>query len=77
MNYNSGGFGNISFGGTIPIMLYDYDGKSGEIKNNRDEARATYKELFNLVKRMNEAKKPLSLLINEDPNLENNNIVIE
>ena len=76
LNYDSGGFGGISFGGTIPIMLYDYNAKSGEIKNDRDETRAMYKELFNLVSRMNEAKKPLSVLIKEDPNLEDN-IVIE
>lgn len=76
LGYDSGGFGNISFGGTIPIMLYDYNAKDGKIKTDRDETRAIYKELFNLVRRMNEAKKPLSFLINEDPNLKDN-IVIE
>ena len=61
--YESGGFDEISLGGISPIMIYG--NCVGDFTNEFDEneIHATYREIFNLVKRMNEAKKPLSLVV--------------
>lgn len=66
--FESGGFKEISFGGASPVMLYP---NSEDINKQYDktEIQAIYAEVFRLVKRMNEAKKPLSVLINEGPEL--------
>ena len=63
----------ISFGGTSPIMIFGNDNSN---KFDQDEIRATYREIFNLVKRMNEAKKPLTFLIKES-NAINKNLINE
>ena len=61
--FENGDFKNVSLGGAYPIMLYGND-KTNQY--DKDEIRATYREIFNLVKRMNEAKKkPVTLLITE------------
>ena len=64
--FENGEFKNVSLGGAYPIMLYGFDKDSQYDKN---EIRATYREIFNLAKRMNEAKKPLTLLITETDTL--------
>ena len=63
--FESGGFKDVSFGGASPIMLFANDSTDINKQFDRDEIRATYREIFSLVKRMNEAKKPLSFLVNE------------
>jgi hypothetical protein len=74
---STNGLGDISFGGTSPVMLYGYDGKNKKMLLDHSEIHAVYKELFNLVKRMNEARKPLTLLISENENLDKTIIIDE
>jgi hypothetical protein len=74
LSFNQNELEKISFGGTVPIMLYGYDSTDKKMTTNKKEIRAVYKELFNLVKRMNEAKKPLTLLITEAEGLKDNKI---
>ena len=64
--------GNISFGGTEPIMIYGtgYDSKDSTTK--LDESKALYREIFDLVKKMNGTKKPLSFYVIDDASLKNN-----
>lgn len=71
---DGGGISSFSFGGTCPIMLQgDTVNENGEVDVNKqfdkDEIRATYKEVFNLIKRMNNAGKRISLFINETDGL--------
>ena len=56
----------VSLGGVSPIMIYPPVDSDASRKCNTDEIRALYRELFDLVKRMNEAKKPLTFLITEN-----------
>jgi hypothetical protein len=60
--FKVGGLMNTCIGNASPIMLYSESGKN-------DENRAVYQEVFNFVKRMNEAGKLLSMLIKEPDNL--------
>ena len=71
---DGGGLNLISYGGTSPILLQgdtvDENGKTDINKQfDKDEIRATYREVFDLIKRMNLAKKPISLLIEETDGL--------
>ena len=59
--FEEGGFKEISLGGTAPIMIYSQKDKS--------EIRATYRELFDFVNRMNNARKPVSFLLNEEKDI--------
>ena len=63
--FESGGFEEISLGGTTPIMIYPPKDPDMNKQLDRDEIRATYREIFDLVKRMCAAKNPMSFLINE------------
>ena len=63
--FTSGGYSNISFGGTTPIMIYECDPKEIPVKYTEDLIKAKYFELYDFVQRMNDAKKPLSLFVNE------------
>ena len=38
-------------------------------KLDKNEIRAAYREIFSFIKRMREAKKPISFLINENSNI--------
>ena len=73
---DEGGFKDICFGGASPIMIYAEDVNSSQedynanLQFDKDEIRATYREIFSLVKRMNDAKKPLTFLVNEIGDLE-------
>lgn len=69
--FESGGFKDVSFGGTSPIMLYGNDASDINKQFDKDEIRGVYREVFSLVKRMNEAKKPLTFLVNEIEDLKN------
>ena len=60
------GFGDISLGGISPIMIYPIGDEDINKQFDKDEIRATYRELFNLVKRATAAKKPVTFLITED-----------
>ena len=64
-----GGFKDISLGGTAPIMLYPPVDPDMNKQLDRNEIRATYREIFSFIKRMKEAKKPISLLINENKDI--------
>ena len=65
--FENGGFEEISLGGTSPILLYPgVDEKDMNNELDRNEIRATYKEIFNLIRRANEAKKVVTFLINEN-----------
>ena len=66
---DGGGLETISYGGVSPILLQADDPKDINKQFDKDEIRATYREVFDLVKRMNEAKKPISLLIKETDGL--------
>ena len=61
--YESGGFKDISIGDISPIMIFG--AYNGDYLNwdNEDEIHATYRQIFDLVRRMNEAKKPLSFVV--------------
>jgi hypothetical protein len=50
-----------------------YPGANADITKayDRNEIRATYKEMFNLIIRMNAANKPVSLIVNENPDIQN------
>lgn len=74
LSFNQNELEKISFGGTVPIMLYGYNSTDKKMTANKKEIRAVYKELFNLVRRMNEAKKPLTLLITEAEGIKDNKI---
>lgn len=63
--FESGGFSEISIGGIAPIMIYPPAEPDMNKQLDRNEIRATYKEIFNLVKRAREGKKLVTLLINE------------
>jgi hypothetical protein len=63
--FESGGFSEISVGGIAPIMIYPPAEPDMNKQLDRNEIRATYKEIFNLVKRAREGKKLVTLLINE------------
>ena len=67
--FDNGGFKSICFGGASPIMLFDQDPHNANVFFGEDDIRAIYTELFNFVKRMNEAKKPLSMYVSDSPNL--------
>lgn len=69
--FENGGFKEIALGGTSPIMLYPPVDPDMNKQLDKNALRATYREIFNFVKRMNEARKPVSLLINEDPDIQN------
>ena len=72
--FESGGFKDVSFGGASPIMLFANDSTDINKQFDRDEIRATYREIFSLAKRMNEAKKPLSFLVNESKTIDHDKI---
>jgi hypothetical protein len=63
-------FGKVSFGGVSPIMIYPPIDSDNNRVCNKNEIRALYKELFNFIRRMNEARKPLSLLLTENPDIQ-------
>lgn len=67
--FESGGFAKISLGGMSPIMIYSDKGPDIEKQIDPDEIRATYKEIFDLVRRANEAKKPLSMLVTNNSSI--------
>jgi hypothetical protein len=67
--FETGGFKDISFGGVSPVMLYPNDSDDLNKQYDKAEIHAVYAELFRLVKRMNEAKKPLTVLITEGESL--------
>lgn len=68
--FESGGFSKVSLGGTAPIMIYGNDPTDINKQCNKDEIKALYKEIFNLVRRMNDAKKPVTFLVNESAELD-------
>ena len=68
--FEKGGFSEISIGGTAPIMIYPPADPDMNKQLDKNETRATYREIFNLVKRMNESKKPMSFLLNENPDIQ-------
>ena len=72
--FESGGFKDVSFGGASPIMIFANDDHDINKQFDKDEIRATYREIFSLVRRMNEAKKPLSFLVNESSEINYNTI---
>lgn len=63
-------FGNVSLGEVSPIMIYPPIDSDNNRVCNKNEIRALYKELFNFIRRMNEARKPLSLLLTENPDIQ-------
>ena len=69
--FEVGGFKDISLGGTAPIMLYPPVDPDMNKQLDRNEIRAAYREIFSFIKRMKEAKKPISLLINENKDIKN------
>ena len=69
--FETGGFNDISLGGTAPIMIYPPVDPDMNKQLDKNEIRATYRELFDLIKRMNAAKKPMTFLLNEDKNIQN------
>ena len=72
--FEAGGFKNISFGGVSPIMLYGNVAEDNNKQFDKNEIRVVYHEIFNLVRRMNMAKKPLTFLVKEVPDLEDTKI---
>ena len=72
--FERGGFKDISFGGVLPIMLYGNVAEDINKQFDKNEIRAVYHEIFNLVRRMNMAKKPLTFLVKEVPDLEDTKI---
>jgi hypothetical protein len=68
--FETGGFREISFGGTSPIMLYPPVVPDMNKQLDKNALRATYREVFNFVKRVNEAKKPITFLINESTDIQ-------
>lgn len=68
--FETGGFREISFGGTSPIMLYPPVDPDMNKQLDKNALRATYREIFNFVKRVNEAKKPITFLINESTDIQ-------
>jgi hypothetical protein len=66
--FENGGFSEISLGGIAPIMIYP----PVDSELDKNEIRATYKEIFNLIKRVREAKKPVTFLINENTDIKKN-----
>ena len=75
--FEAGGFKDISFGGVSPIMLYGNVAGDTTKEFDKNEIRAVYHEIFNLVRRMNligKAGKTLTFLVEELPNLENTKI---
>lgn len=68
-NIDGGGIQNICFGNTCPILLQGDDPNDINKQFNEDEIRATYREVFDLIRRMNEAKKPITLFIKETDGL--------
>ena len=66
---NTSGFEDFSYGGVAPIMIYGDSGPhvSGQI--DEDEIRASYREIFNLVKRVVEAGKAISFSVIENPTI--------
>ena len=66
-DYEAGGFLDITLGNTTPIMLF-----SSKSEFDKSEIRATYNEIFNFIKKMNEAKKALNFLVADLAGLENN-----
>ena len=69
--FEEGGFEKICFGGMSPIMLYASDDSDLNKQYDKTEIRATYREIFDLVRRANEAKKPISLLVRQSDVIEN------
>lgn len=71
----SGGFKDICMGGASPIMLYgdDWNASQEEYDVNKqyDKSviRSTYLSIFNIIKRMNEANKPVQLKVSQPTNL--------
>lgn len=77
-NFKAGELTNICFGGASPIMLYpivlSVSIKSLAGIDLNSESRAIYQEVFNFVKKMNDTKKPLTLLVTEPDSLLNTKI---
>ena len=70
--FETGGIEDISVGAASPIMLYpNEDAVFNNSDNDADEIRAVYREIFDLIRRMNEAKKPISLYIVESDDVLN------
>lgn len=55
----------ISMGGLSPIMLLDTSGTFVEETYEESTGQSLYHEIFNFVKRVKEAKKPISLIVNQ------------
>ena len=70
--FENGGFSEISLGGIAPIMIYPPVDPDMNKQLDKNEIRATYKEIFNLIKRAREAKKPVTFLINESTDIKEN-----
>ena len=70
--FETGGFSEISLGGISPIMIYPPVDPNMVKQLDKNEIRATYKEIFNLIKRAREANKPVTFLINESTDLMKN-----
>ena len=70
--FERGGFEEISLGGTSPIMLYPGADPDINKQLDKNEIRSTYKDIFNLIKRTREAKKPVTFLINENSDIKEN-----
>ena len=60
--FKAGNLNGMCLGGASPIMLYAESG-------DKEEGRAIYQEVFNFVKRMNEAMNPLTMYVTEPDNL--------
>lgn len=69
--FENGGFSEISLGRIAPIMLYPPLEPDLNKQINKSEIRATYREIFDLIKRMCNAKKTPSFLINENQDIQN------
>ena len=70
--FETGGFSEISLGGIAPIMIYPPVDPDMIKQLDKNEIRATYKEIFNLIKRAREAKKSVTFLINESTDIKQN-----
>ena len=66
--FETGGFPEISLGGMVPIMIYP----PVDSEPDKNEIRATYKEIFNLIKRARGARKIVTFLINESADIKQN-----
>jgi hypothetical protein len=60
----------VSFGGVSPIMIYPPVDNDISKACDKNDIQALYKEVFNLIKRMNEVKKSLTFLITENSEIQ-------